>query len=182
MSVSLQIALLVALVLISALGIWRHSVTASVVLTAIVAATLWFPFSWIHRIILMNREARRILRAAGSLCVQCGYDLRASPDVCPECGTPVPRVVLPRTPAVERLDSQARAEAARAGDDYVGTEHLLLAMLRDKDSAAAALLEQCGVDADSIADCLGEAVSDAPPPPVTSQPAASSPRTGSRTA
>lgn len=45
---------------------------------------------------------------------------------------------------------QARDEALRLGDEHIGTDHLLLAMLRDADGAAAYVLRDFDVDYDAI--------------------------------
>jgi hypothetical protein len=45
------------------------------------------PGMWI---ILAKQRRVRQRRASNGLCVKCGYDLRASPDRCPECGMMVP--------------------------------------------------------------------------------------------
>lgn len=48
------------------------------------ALTIPLPAFW------MFRRRRKTQRIRTRLCLSCGYDLRASTDRCPECGTPIP--------------------------------------------------------------------------------------------
>lgn len=44
------------------------------------------PAIWL---VAVGRHLRRSRRIAAGLCIQCGYDLRASQELCPECGTSI---------------------------------------------------------------------------------------------
>jgi hypothetical protein len=80
------------------MGFWSADVsvrtgTQTVGLGRVVGAPLWsvalltglLPTLWI----IDARRGRRPRRHTG-LCANCAYDLRASTDRCPECGTPLP--------------------------------------------------------------------------------------------
>lgn len=61
----------------------RHvSLKAGAVMSALLALPL-FHATWLVRASLRRRQRRRLGR-----CPACGYDLRATPTRCPECGTP----------------------------------------------------------------------------------------------
>jgi ATP-dependent Clp protease ATP-binding subunit ClpC len=70
--------------------------------------------------------------------------------VCP--GTEVvTKMRLPQTPRAKRATrSYAYHEAHKIGRRVIGTEHLLLALLRDRDNLAVKLLEGLGLTPDQI--------------------------------
>jgi ATP-dependent Clp protease ATP-binding subunit ClpB len=71
-------------------------------------------------------------------------------------------------PSLRRALETAQQEAQRLKDEYVSTEHLLLGVAADRNSAAGRLLAQAGVDRDKIYGALqtirgGQRVTDAAP-------------------
>src|SRR5258706_12284965 len=51
---------------------------------------------------------------------------------------------------VKEVISLSREEALRLGHDYIGTEHLLLGMIREGEGVAVALLKKLGVPLDDL--------------------------------
>jgi hypothetical protein len=58
----------------------------------ILAIPIWFPIllTTIPPAIWLISTRRQRRRKKSNQCLSCGYDLRASKDKCPECGTPIP--------------------------------------------------------------------------------------------
>jgi len=65
---------------------WRYRQAASIPIWFLVMTFGLLPAYWLRSRV----TARKRFRVLHGLCSTCGYDLRASEDSCPECGTPIP--------------------------------------------------------------------------------------------
>lgn len=54
------------------------------------------------------------------------------------------------TPQVKHVFDVAKREARRMADNYIGTEHILIALTREEESIAARLLKKYGVDPEKV--------------------------------
>jgi ATP-dependent Clp protease ATP-binding subunit ClpB len=63
-------------------------------------------------------------------------------------GAPLGQVYI--TPSLEKAFDEAEGEAERLKDEYISTEHLLLAMAADDDQGAGAALREAGISKDDI--------------------------------
>lgn len=61
-----------------------------------------------------------------------------------------PPVALPLSPGTEKAVEMAYEEARKLEHAFVGTEHLLLGLLHDKEGGAAKALEACGIELDAV--------------------------------
>jgi ATP-dependent Clp protease ATP-binding subunit ClpC len=62
------------------------------------------------------------------------------------------------TDRVRKVLQMAREEAARLHHEYVGTEHILLGLIREGEGVAAAVLTNLSVDLDEIQQRIEETV------------------------
>ena len=62
------------------------------------------------------------------------------------------------TDRVRKVLAMAREEAIRLQHDYVGTEHILLGLIREGEGVAAAVLTNLNVDLDQIHERVEESV------------------------
>jgi ATP-dependent Clp protease ATP-binding subunit ClpC len=58
---------------------------------------------------------------------------------------------------VKEVISLSREEALRLGHDYIGTEHLLLGMIREGEGVAVSILKKLGVSLDDLRTAIEQA-------------------------
>ena len=59
---------------------------------------------------------------------------------------------------VKEVISLSREEALRLGHDYIGTEHLLLGMIREGEGVAVSILKKLGIPLDELRTAIERAV------------------------
>jgi predicted amidophosphoribosyltransferase len=110
---------------------WAASLAACIAISAfksIQATRLPYPFTrtfWsefqltgclfysaaIIAVVVYDRRRLHRENIEDGLCLTCGYDLRATPDICPECGTPIPARPS-RASTTPNSDSSTRGRAS----------------------------------------------------------------------
>ncbi|HHH49895.1 MAG TPA: ATP-dependent Clp protease ATP-binding subunit, partial [Saprospiraceae bacterium] len=68
------------------------------------------------------------------------------------------------SPKVKEVISHSRDEALRLGHDYIGTEHLLLGIIQEKNSLAIKVLESLDVDTSNLKQTVQDSIQKKPSP------------------
>ena len=69
-------------------------------------------------------------------------------------------VEIPFTPRAKKVLDDSQAQAVELGHNYIGTEHLLLALLKETDDVAAKVFENMTIDREKVRTEMLEAISD----------------------
>ena len=62
------------------------------------------------------------------------------------------------SPKVKEIISHSREEALRFGHDYIGTEHLLLGVLKEPSSLAVRVLESLNIDSKHLSEAIEDSI------------------------
>ena len=62
------------------------------------------------------------------------------------------------SPKVKEIISHSREEALKFGHDYIGTEHLLLGVLREPSSLAVRVLESLHIDSKQLSEAIEDSI------------------------
>ena len=83
-----------------------------------------------------------------------GIDFEIVRDEVSKAVTPGPETKtvgeIPLTPGAKKVIEYAWEDAQKLGHNYVGTEHLLLGLLREEEGVAARILANLGVDVNKV--------------------------------
>ncbi|MCL6636161.1 MAG: ATP-dependent Clp protease ATP-binding subunit ClpC, partial [Peptococcaceae bacterium] len=88
---------------------------------------------------------------------------------------PMPQEI-PLTPRAKRVLELAVDEARRMGHNYVGTEHLLLGLIREGEGVAARALASLGADLNKVRSVIMQMLGGAAGGPVPGQPGTARPQ------
>ena len=69
---------------------------------------------------------------------------------------------IPFSPDAKRVLERALREAVRLGHNYIGTEHLLLGLLREDDCAGFRVLQDLGTDVEQLRELILELIATRP--------------------
>ena len=103
-----------------------------------------------HLLLGILREGQSV---AAKALLGLGVDLQKARDIVLKTITPGTEPVgneITITPRVKRVLALAQDEAVRWGVNYIGTEHILLGILRDGEGVASQVLEELNVDPDKV--------------------------------
>jgi ATP-dependent Clp protease ATP-binding subunit ClpA len=77
----------------------------------------------------------------------------------------IPTAKLPQMPSAKKVIEYAIAEARGFNHNYAGTEHLLLGLLRDRDTVAGQVLMNLGLELEDVRDEVNRLLGGSAPPP-----------------
>ena len=90
-------------------------------------------------------------------------------------------VEIPFTPRAKRVLELSWDEARQLGHNYIGTEHLLLGLIREGEGVAARVLENLGVDLNKVRSNVVKMLGESKPQAVSSGTSGASSSTGGKT-